>query len=149
MQKDIKCPNCGGNRFNELGNNAYKCLYCGSTFTHKETESVQSSSAEKSDSTTNPAIPPTPPNIIVNVGTNDRSYAQPQYVHGGKSKTTALVLCFFLGAFGGHKFYLGQTGWGLAYLVFCWTWIPCIISVIEFIILLCMSEEEFDYKYNH
>ena len=42
MQEGIKCPNCGGNRFNELGNNAYKCLYCGSTFTHKETESVES-----------------------------------------------------------------------------------------------------------
>ena len=70
-------------------------------------------------------------------------------MYRGKSKTTALVLCFFLGAFGGHKFYLGQTGWGLAYLVFCWTWIPCIISVIEFIILLCMSEDEFDYKYNY
>mgnify|MGYP001027793089 CR=1 FL=1 len=146
MQEGIKCPNCGGNRFNELGNNAYKCLYCGSTFTHKETESVESSSIEKSDSDTNLATPPTP---IVNTNSNKQHYVRPPYMYRGKSKTTALVLCFFLGAFGGHKFYLGQTGWGLAYLVFCWTWIPCIISVIEFIILLCMSEDEFDYKYNY
>ena len=23
MQKEIKCPQCGGNRFNESGNNSY------------------------------------------------------------------------------------------------------------------------------
>ena len=28
-----------------------------------------------------------------------------------KSKTTATVLCFFLGGFGIHRLYLGQTGW--------------------------------------
>lgn len=56
-QKEIKCPNCGGNRFNELGNNSYKCLYCGSTFIHKETESAQPSSAENSDNVTNSSTP--------------------------------------------------------------------------------------------
>jgi hypothetical protein len=34
----------------------------------------------------------------------------------GQEKTIALVLLFFLGALGAHKFYLGQTGKGILYL---------------------------------
>jgi TM2 domain-containing membrane protein YozV len=44
-----------------------------------------------------------------------------------KSKTTAGLLAIFLGGLGFHKFYLGQTGRGILYLVFCRTWIPSII----------------------
>lgn len=32
-----------------------------------------------------------------------------------KSKTNTILWCFFLGAFGAHKFYIGQTGWGVLY----------------------------------
>ena len=31
----------------------------------------------------------------------------------GKSRTTAALFAFFLGGFGGHKFYLGQIGQGI------------------------------------
>ena len=65
-----------------------------------------------------------------------------------KSKTTATVLCFFLGGFGIHRFYLGQTGLGVLYLVFCWTLIPGLIALIDFIGFLLMSEETFNQKYN-
>ncbi len=65
-----------------------------------------------------------------------------------KSKTTATVLCFFLGAFGIHRFYLGQTGLGILYLVFCWTFVPAFIALIDFIGFLLMSEEAFNQKYN-
>lgn len=65
-----------------------------------------------------------------------------------KSKGTAILLCFFLGGFGAHKFYLGQTGAGVVYLLFCWTFIPAIIAFIEMIILICMSEQDFNAKYN-
>lgn len=65
-----------------------------------------------------------------------------------KSRTNAILWCFFLGAFGAHKFYLGQTGWGILYLLFCWTGIPSIATLIEFIMLLLMSEEEFNRKFN-
>lgn len=65
-----------------------------------------------------------------------------------KSKTTATVLCFFLGSFGIHRFYLGQTGLGVLYLVFCWTLIPGLIALIDFIGFLLMSEETFNQKYN-
>ncbi|MCD8303771.1 MAG: NINE protein [Prevotellaceae bacterium] len=65
-----------------------------------------------------------------------------------KSKVAAALFAFFLGGLGVHKFYLGQIGKGIIYLIFCWTGIPTIIAFIEFILYLCMSDEEFDYKYN-
>ena len=36
-----------------------------------------------------------------------------------KSKTTALLLCIFLGLFGIHRFYVGKVGTGLIYM-FSW-----------------------------
>ncbi|MPW42175.1 hypothetical protein A6M14_11325 [Acinetobacter sp. Ac_877] len=66
---------------------------------------------------------------------------------GEKSKIIAAVLAFFLGGFGVHKFYLGQIGWGIVYLLFCWTFIPSIVAFIEFIIYLCTSDEDFAKKY--
>ena len=65
----------------------------------------------------------------------------------GKNKVTAAILAFVLGGFGIHKFYLGQVGMGIVYLLFCWTFIPAIIAFIEFIILLVMSDDEFNRKY--
>nr|WP_257719828.1 TM2 domain-containing protein [Psychrobacter urativorans] len=60
---------------------------------------------------------------------------------------TAALLAFFLGGFGAHKFYLGKVGMGILYLIFFWTFIPAIIAFIEFIILLVMSDDEFNRKY--
>lgn len=65
-----------------------------------------------------------------------------------KSKTTATLLAFFLGGFGVHRFYLGQTGLGLLYLLFCWTLVPAVIAFIDFFMLLFMSDEAFNQKYN-
>lgn len=65
-----------------------------------------------------------------------------------KDKTSAALLAFFLGGFGAHKFYLGQAGAGVVYLVFCWTLIPALVSFIEFILLLTMATSTFDARYN-
>lgn len=65
-----------------------------------------------------------------------------------KSKSTTVLLAFFLGAFGAHRFYLGQIGLGVTYLLFCWTFIPAIIAIIDFFGFLFMSEEKFNRKYN-
>jgi TM2 domain-containing membrane protein YozV len=66
---------------------------------------------------------------------------------GNKSRIVAAILAFFLGGLGIHKFYLGQIGWGIIYLIFCWTFIPSIVAFIEFIIYLCTSDEDFAKKY--
>lgn len=65
-----------------------------------------------------------------------------------KNKMTAGLLALFVGGFGVHKFYLGQAGIGVVYLLFCWTGIPGIIAFIEGIILLTMSDDDFNAKYN-
>ena len=69
---------------------------------------------------------------------------QPQ----AKQKLIAALLAFFFGWIGIHKFYLGNITWGVVYLVFSWTFIPSIASFVEFILLLIMSDEDFDKKYN-
>lgn len=66
---------------------------------------------------------------------------------GGKSRFTAAALALLLGGVGVHKFYLGQVGLGILYLIFCWTLIPGIIAFVEFIIYLSMSDERFAQRY--
>ncbi len=140
MTDIVKCPNCQGVKCTEISNGKYRCLYCGATF------EVEKPKVEQ------PA--PQPAQIAPQV-----IYVQqpvtPQPVEqstpnkaGNRTKGTAVLLTFFLGYFGAQYFYLGKTILGIFCLIFCWTWIPCIISVIDFIRLLCMSDHEFDLKYN-
>lgn len=63
--------------------------------------------------------------------------------YAGKSKGLALVLAIFLGGLGIHKFYLGQSGAGILYLIFCWTFVPLILSIVDIILLLTKSKSEF------
>ena len=65
-----------------------------------------------------------------------------------KSKTTAALLALFLGSLGIHKFYLDKTTQGVLYLLFCWTFIPAILALIDFVRLLVMSDEDFNTQYN-
>jgi TM2 domain-containing membrane protein YozV/ribosomal protein L40E len=65
----------------------------------------------------------------------------------GKSKLAAVLFAFFLGGFGFHKFYLGNTGMGIVYLLLCWTFIPSVLGIIEGILLLIMSDEDFNRQY--
>lgn len=69
-----------------------------------------------------------------------------------KDKVVAALLAWFLGIFGAHKFYLGKTGAGIAYLIATFTIVGMlytgIATFIDFISLLVMSKQEFDRKYN-
>lgn len=64
-----------------------------------------------------------------------------------KSKSIAVLLALFLGGLGIHKFYLGQPGVGFFYLIFCWTFIPAILGLIEAILYLFHSEEKFQKSF--
>lgn len=67
---------------------------------------------------------------------------------GGRNRITAALLAIFLGGLGIHKFYLGQMGMGILYLVFSVTTIPLWIGLIEGIILFSMNDADFNAKYN-
>lgn len=79
--------------------------------------------------------PPPPANTLGAVAPN------------GRNKLAAALFAIFLGSIGVHKFYLGQIGWGVVYLLFCWTGVPAIVGVIEGILLLVMNDADFNCKY--
>ncbi len=56
-----------------------------------------------------------------------------------RSRLIAFLLAFFLGSFGAHEFYVGNTGLGILMLVFFWTGIPSIVALIHWIMILCGS----------
>lgn len=66
---------------------------------------------------------------------------------GTKSRVVAAILAFFLGFIGVHKFYLGQLGWGIIYLLFSWTFIPMFVGWLEGLLYLLSTERAFALKY--
>jgi TM2 domain-containing membrane protein YozV/Tfp pilus assembly major pilin PilA len=64
------------------------------------------------------------------------------------SKARLLLLTFFLGGVGAHKFYLGQWVQGLLYALFCWTLIPGVVALIEFIIYACSGSTRLNRLYS-
>lgn len=69
------------------------------------------------------------------------------YSSGNSNKITAGILALLVGGLGAHHFYLKHIGRGILYLLFCWTFIPALISLIEGIVYLTMSDDEFSRKY--
>ena len=64
-----------------------------------------------------------------------------------KSRATAGLLALFLGGFGAHRFYLGQPiAW--VYLIFFWTYIPMLISLVEAALFLLTTDKAFDKAFN-
>lgn len=125
------CSNCG----TAIENGARFCPKCGSMIPN-----------ESGDSYRYPPVQPQP-------GANHSQY----YVQPTKSKTAAILLCFFLGCWGAHKFYLKETGLAAVMLVIgffgLFLFLPLLItgiwSLIDLIRIACMSDAEFNAKYNH
>lgn len=65
----------------------------------------------------------------------------------GVNKTALVLITFFLGGIGGHRFYQKKYGLGVLYLLFCWSGIPGLVAFVEFIIYLCRSEDELRIRY--
>ncbi|MEY4065046.1 MAG: hypothetical protein RIR26_1254 [Pseudomonadota bacterium] len=59
------------------------------------------------------------------------------------SREKALKLALTLGWLGGHRFYTGQTVSGVAYLLFFWTCIPVVLSLIDAAFLARMTDDDF------
>ena len=59
-----------------------------------------------------------------------------------ENRLTYGLLAIFMGSCGLHKFYGGKAGQGIIYILFSWTFIPFIISLIEGIAALLAVEDE-------
>lgn len=57
----------------------------------------------------------------------------------------AIVLAIFLGWLGAHRFYLGQIGWGIVYLIILYVFAPLVVALglIDAARYLFMTDEEF------
>jgi len=67
----------------------------------------------------------------------------------GKSKIVASMLALFLGVFGTHHYYLGSAAAGLLIVLMnCFVGVGFIVGWVEGFMLLAMTREEFDAKYN-
>ena len=65
-----------------------------------------------------------------------------------KTRGIAVLLALFFGGLGIHRFYLNRPGTGVLYLIFCWTFIPAIVALVEVVLFLMMSDRQFDQNYN-
>ena len=92
-----------------------------------------------------------PKNTIPNGGINinlantqTNNAPQPTLVTNKKvvNKIAYCILAFLLGGLGIHKFYAGKTGAGIAYLLFCWTGIPALLGLIDFIVVLTKKSDD-------
>ena len=117
------CPQCGA----PVSANAAKCEYCGAALVQQA--QPQNNAAQ--------------PQTVIYQTVNNANMNLPV-----KSKTVAGILALLLGGIGIHKFYLGQTGKGILYILFCWTYIPSILAFIEGLTILCGTDEKFMSKYN-
>ena len=117
------CPQCGA----PVAANSAKCEYCGATITPSVNQTAQ----------------PNPQVVYVQQPVYNSERANWPI----KNKIVAGILALFLGGIGVHKFYLGQTGKGILYLLFCWTYIPSLLALIEAITILCSNDENFQIKY--
>jgi len=63
-------------------------------------------------------------------------YFRQEYEKQCLSPSKALTLALLLGGLGAHRFYLRQWGWGITYLLFCWTLIPVVVSLVECFLIM-------------
>lgn len=126
------CPSCGGQKTTQINDREYRCEYCGHTFIPtrlRQTQTQQQISSQSSNY-------------------SQQSF-QSQFSSqnaAGKNRLTAAILGIILGCIGAHHFYLGNNLKGVIYLIFCWTYIPTLLGIIEGIMLLTQSDEDFAFK---
>lgn len=66
----------------------------------------------------------------------------------GNHRKIAIILAVLLGWLGGHRFYLGQVGWGLIYLLLCLFSVPLVvfISLVDAVRYAFMTDSDFSPK---
>lgn len=59
----------------------------------------------------------------------------PAHEKGSKSKVAFVLLALLFGGFGIHRMYIGDWFLGFLYLIFCWTFVPAIVALVEAIVI--------------
>lgn len=60
-----------------------------------------------------------------------------------KSRSTSIVLAFFLGGVGAQRFYLDRPKEGMLYAFFFWTFIPAFIGLVDALRFASMTDQDF------
>lgn len=94
------CKHCGG----KIPEDAVLCTHCG-----RQVEEIKSQAQQ-------PSIVINNDNNNVNTNTNVNQMGMMGFAKP-KNKWVALLLCFFLGFLGAHKFYEGKAGMGVLYIL--------------------------------
>lgn len=66
---------------------------------------------------------------------DQRKLYESEYYKGKRDLGSALGLTLLLGWAGGHHFYLKRNNYGAAYLLFFWTGIPFLLSILELFLM--------------
>ena len=167
--KSGQCENCGA----DYGPNDMVCSYCGSPIHRKqegyggfEQQSYQSMNGgtqviqniyvnSNGSGSTNigDALSGLARQVEQNASSSgrgrssaDRSYSSPYSL--ARSRILAGILSIVFGWIGIQFFYLNKIGLGIVCLIFSSTGIPALIGVIQGIMILKMSDAEFEEKYH-
>ena len=65
----------------------------------------------------------------------ERWMFQSEFSAKRKEVTAGVLLALFLGGVGAHKFFMGQPVMGVLYILFCWTFIPLLVSLVEIFLM--------------
>lgn len=112
--KTFVCPNCNATIEDfDTSTGTATCPYCGSVVTDSDFATKKAESAEGQGQG---AAPVYVQNVAYVQPAVITAPPAPAVVPSGKNQGTALILCYVLGMFGGHRFYTGKVGTGIIWL---------------------------------
>lgn len=164
MPINYKCPSCGNIVTTQFEVPTIQCPYCQNTFNAAQGQQPpQFNGSAQQQSYQQQYAYGQQPNQQQQGYQQQYGYAPPQnndvFANGpsGKSRGIAGLLAIFLGYLGIHYFYVGKTTAGVVFLLVSIIGgvITCgvlagvvgIVSLIQGIMMLCMTQQEFENKY--
>jgi hypothetical protein len=115
MPRYVGCPSCG----KTITDDEVVCPHCGTQTSDRPPGRPRV--AEYVDEFT----------LMADMTDQQRMLFQQRMGDVRKDPTTGVLLAIFLGGLGVHHFWMGNTLAGVLYLLFSWTLIPALVSLVE------------------